>query len=141
MIALPPRCTRTDTLFPYPTLVRSDMPPALQTRLLRVLAEDEVFRVGVRELSRVDVRVVAATHQDLEARVADGRFRSDLLHRLDVVRLHLPPLRERRGDVPKLAERFLQAAAVRFDAPPKRFGKAALERLQNHDWPGNVREL
>src|SRR3546814_2023002 len=60
---------------------------------------------------------------------------------LDVVRLHLPPLRERRGDVPKLAERFLQAAAVRFDAPPKRFGKAALERLQNHDWPGNVREL
>src|SRR3546814_6689738 len=117
------------------------MPPALQTRLLRVLAEDEFFRVGGRELIRVDVRVVAATHQDLEARVADGRFRSDLLHRLDVVRLHLPPLRERRGDVPKLAERFLQAAAVRFDATPKRFGKAALERLQNHDWPGTVRGL
>src|SRR3546814_18622722 len=93
------------------------------------------------DLIRVDVRVVAATHQDLEARVADGRFRSDLLHRLDVVRLHLPPLRERRGDVPKLAERFLQAAAVRFDATPKRFGKAALERLQNHEWPGNVRQL
>jgi len=118
-----------------------DMPPALQTRLLRVLAEDEFFRVGGRELIRVDVRVIAATHQDLEARVADGRFRSDLLHRLDVVRLHLPPLRERRGDVPKLAERFLRAAAARFDAPAKRFGKAALERLREHDWPGNVREL
>src|SRR3546814_4526810 len=85
-----------------------DMPLALQTRLLRVLAEDEFFRVGGRELIRVDVRVIAATHQDLEARVADGRFRGDLLHRLDVVRLHLPPLRERRGDVPTLAERFLQ---------------------------------
>jgi two-component system nitrogen regulation response regulator GlnG len=118
-----------------------DMPPPLQTRLLRVLAEGEFFRVGGRELIRVDVRVVAATHQDLEALVADGRFRADLLHRLDVVRLRLPPLRERRADVPRLAERFLLAAAEKFDAPPKRFGKAALERLLAHDWPGNVREL
>ncbi|GAA3912065.1 nitrogen regulation protein NR(I) [Luteimonas lutimaris] len=118
-----------------------DMPLPLQTRLLRVLAEDEFFRVGGRELIRVDVRVVAATHQDVEALVADGRFRGDLLHRLDVVRLHLPPLRERRGDVPALAERFLQAAAMRLESPPKRFGKAALERLQGHGWPGNVREL
>ena len=118
-----------------------DMPLSLQTRLLRVLAEGEFFRVGGRELIRVDVRVVAATHQDLEALVAEGRFRADLLHRLDVVRLHLPPLRERREDVPKLAERFLQAAAEKFDAPRKRFGKAALERLLGHDWPGNVREL
>jgi two-component system nitrogen regulation response regulator GlnG len=118
-----------------------DMPPPLQTRLLRVLAEGEFFRVGGRELIRVDVRVVAATHQDLEALVADGRFRADLLHRLDVVRLRLPPLRERRADVPRLAERFLRAAAEKFDAPPKRFGKAALERLLAHDWPGNVREL
>ncbi|MGN7727198.1 nitrogen regulation protein NR(I) [Luteimonas sp. 22616] len=118
-----------------------DMPQPLQTRLLRVLAEGEFFRVGGRELIRVDVRVVAATHQDLEALVADGRFRADLLHRLDVVRLHLPPLRERREDVPKLAERFLLAAAEKFDAPPKRFGKPALERLLGHDWPGNVREL
>ncbi|NUS39263.1 MAG: sigma 54-interacting transcriptional regulator, partial [Lysobacter sp.] len=82
-----------------------DMPPALQTRLLRVLAEGEFFRVGGRELIRVDVRVIAATHQPLETLVADGRFRADLLHRLDVVRLRLPPLRERRDDVPLLAAR------------------------------------
>ena len=118
-----------------------DMPAALQTRLLRVLAEGEFFRVGGRELIRVDVRVVAATHQDLEAKVRDGSFRADLLHRLDVVRLRLPPLRERRGDVPRLAEHFLQRAALRFDAPAKRLSRAAMEQLQAHDWPGNVREL
>ena len=118
-----------------------DMPLPLQTRLLRVLAEGEFFRVGGRELIRVDVRVVAATHQDLETLVADGRFRADLLHRLDVVRLRLPPLRERRADVPRLAERFLAAAAARFHAPAKRLAPDALERLLAHDWPGNVREL
>jgi two-component system nitrogen regulation response regulator GlnG len=118
-----------------------DMPPSLQTRLLRVLAEGEFFRVGGRELIRVDVRVIAATHQPLEALVADGRFRADLLHRLDVVRLRLPPLRERRDDVPLLAPRFLAAAAQRLGTPAKRFAKAALERLRAHDWPGNVREL
>lgn len=118
-----------------------DMPPSLQTRLLRVLAEGEFFRVGGRELIRVDVRVIAATHQPLEMLVADGRFRADLLHRLDVVRLQLPPLRERREDVPKLAERFLLSAARKLGAPAKRFAKPAMERLQAHDWPGNVREL
>ncbi|TBR13983.1 MAG: nitrogen regulation protein NR(I) [Lysobacter sp.] len=118
-----------------------DMPPALQTRLLRVLAQGEFFRVGGRELIRVDVRVLAATHQDLDARVADGRFRADLLHRLDVVRLRLPPLRERIDDVPVLAERFLAQAAQRFDAAPKRLDGDAVERLRLHDWPGNVREL
>ncbi|NYZ61350.1 nitrogen regulation protein NR(I) [Luteimonas deserti] len=118
-----------------------DMPASLQTRLLRVLAEDEFFRVGGRELIRVDVRLVAATHQDLERRVGDGGFRADLLHRLDVVRLRLPPLRDRREDVPRLAERFLQAAAVRLQAPPKQLGRAAIQRLLEHDWPGNVREL
>ncbi|MCR6664030.1 MAG: nitrogen regulation protein NR(I) [Luteimonas sp.] len=118
-----------------------DMPLSLQTRLLRVLAEGEFFRVGGRELIRVDVRVVAATHQDLEARVREGGFRADLLHRLNVVRLQLPPLRERREDIPVLAERFMHSAADKFDAPPKRFGKAAMDRLQAHDWPGNVREL
>jgi two-component system nitrogen regulation response regulator GlnG len=117
------------------------MPLPLQTRLLRVLAEGEFFRVGGRELIRVDVRVIAATHQDLEQLVAEGKFRADLLHRLDVVRLRLPPLRERREDVPKLAERFLVAAARKFDAPAKRLSKLAIERLLAHDWPGNVREL
>ncbi len=118
-----------------------DMPASLQTRLLRVLAGGEFFRVGGRELIRVDVRVVAATHQDLEAKVRAGSFRADLLHRLDVVRLRLPPLRERRDDVPRLAERFLKLAAERFDLPPRRFDRGALERLLAHDWPGNVREL
>ena len=118
-----------------------DMPLPLQTRLLRVLAEGEFFRVGGRELIRVDVRVIAATHQDLEQLVGEGKFRADLLHRLDVVRLRLPPLRERREDVPRLAERFLAAAARKFDAPAKRLGKPAIERLLAHDWPGNVREL
>ena len=118
-----------------------DMPASLQTRLLRVLAEGEFFRVGGRELIRVDVRVVAATHQALEALVADGRFRADLLHRLDVVRLRLPPLRERRADVPALAQRFLAAAAQKLGAPAKRFHADALKRLEQHGWPGNVREL
>ena len=118
-----------------------DMPAALQTRLLRVLAEGEFFRVGGRELIRVDVRVIAATHQPLEALVAQGRFRADLLHRLDVVRLQLPPLRERREDIPLLAQRFLAAAARRLQLPPKRLSKEALVRLQAHAWPGNVREL
>jgi two-component system nitrogen regulation response regulator GlnG len=118
-----------------------DMPLPLQTRLLRVLAEGEFFRVGGRELIRVDVRVIAATHQDLETLVAQGRFRADLLHRLDVVRLRLPPLRERRDDVAQLAETFLVAAAHKLDTPPKRLTAAALQALREHDWPGNVREL
>jgi two-component system nitrogen regulation response regulator GlnG len=117
------------------------MPAALQTRLLRVLAGGEFFRVGGRELMHVDVRVIAATHQDLDAAVRDGRFRADLLHRLDVVRLRLPPLRERRADVPLLAARFLARAARRLATPAKRFHPEALKRLQQHDWPGNVREL
>jgi two-component system nitrogen regulation response regulator GlnG len=118
-----------------------DMPALLQTRLLRVLAEGEFFRVGGRELIRVDVRVIAATHQDLEARVRDGAFRADLLHRLDVVRLTLPPLRERRADIGLLATRFLAQAARRLGGAPKRLHPDALKRLEQHDWPGNVREL
>lgn len=118
-----------------------DMPAGLQTRLLRVLAEGEFFRVGGRELIRVDVRVIAATHQDLAARVRDGRFREDLLHRLDVLRISLPPLRERREDVPLLAARFINEAAQAMGLGPRRLATAAIERLQQHAFPGNVREL
>ncbi|WP_225562872.1 nitrogen regulation protein NR(I) [Rhodanobacter sp. DHG33] len=118
-----------------------DMPLTLQTRLLRVLAGGEFYRVGGRELIRCNVRIVAATHQDLDARVAGGQFRADLKHRLDVVRIALPPLRERRADIPLLAQHFLAAAAQELKLPPKRFAKAALKALAQRDFPGNVREL
>jgi two-component system nitrogen regulation response regulator GlnG len=118
-----------------------DMPASLQTRLLRVLAEGEFFRVGGRELIRVDVRVIAATHQDLELLVQQGRFRADLLHRLNVVRLQIPPLRDRRPDIPLLADTFLHRAARKLGASAKRFEPAALVALQGMEWPGNVREL
>lgn len=118
-----------------------DMPPALQTRLLRVLAESEFFRVGGRELIKVNVRVIAATHQHLESLVREGKFRADLLHRLDVVRLELPPLRDRKSDVPALARRFLEQAARSLNAAVKHFRPEALARMEQHDWPGNVREL
>ncbi len=118
-----------------------DMPLALQTRLLRVLAAGEFYRVGGRELIRADVRIVAATHQDLDAKVVRGEFRADLLHRLDVVRLHLPALRERRDDIPALAEHFLGRAAAVAGSGAKRFSPAALGALRAYDWPGNVRQL
>ena len=118
-----------------------DMPAELQTRLLRVLSDGHFYRVGGQQPIRANVRVIAATHQDLEALVAEGRFRADLLHRLDVVRLQLPPLRERRGDIAQLAENFLAIASRKLDAPAKRFAAPALEALRLHDWPGNVREL
>ena len=118
-----------------------DMPLALQTRLLRVLAEAEFYRVGGRELIRVDVRVIAATHQDLEAKAERGSFRADLLHRLDVMRLHLPSLREHREDIPLLAERFLERASVEVHSEAKRFTRAALQLLSAQVWPGNVRQL
>ena len=118
-----------------------DMPLPLQTRLLRVLAESEFYRVGGRELIRANVRVVAATHQDLEAKVASGAFRADLLHRLDVVRLVLPPLRDRPQDIALLAARFLARAAHDMRVEPKRFSANALAALAELPWPGNVRQL
>ncbi|EIL89478.1 nitrogen regulation protein NR(I) [Rhodanobacter fulvus Jip2] len=118
-----------------------DMPLALQTRLLRVLAGGEFYRVGGRELIRGNVRIVAATHQDLSARVAAGLFRADLMHRLDVVRIELPALRNRRGDIPLLARHFLTAMAQDLKLPPKRFSKAALKLIAQREFPGNVREL
>ncbi|HJP98823.1 MAG TPA: nitrogen regulation protein NR(I) [Rhodanobacteraceae bacterium] len=118
-----------------------DMPLALQTRLLRVLAGGEFYRVGGRELIRSDVRVLAATHQDLDAKAARGEFRADLMHRLDVIRIHLPALRERRADIPLLAKRFLAAAADEVALPGKRFTQEALQALGKMDFPGNVRQL
>ena len=118
-----------------------DMPLALQTRLLRVLAQNEFYRVGGRELIRADVRVIAATHQDLDGKVEAGQFRADLLHRLDVVRLHLPPLGARRDDIPLLAARFLARAATDMRLEPKTFSPAALGALKEMPWPGNVRQL
>ncbi|MEP7043349.1 MAG: nitrogen regulation protein NR(I) [Dokdonella sp.] len=118
-----------------------DMPLALQTRLLRVLAAGEFYRVGGRELIRADTRIIAATHQDLDAKVARGEFRADLLHRLDVVRLHLPALRERRDDIPALAEHFLGRAVAATGGTTKRFSPAALGALRDYAWPGNVRQL
>ncbi|NII10611.1 nitrogen regulation protein NR(I) [Oleiagrimonas sp. C23AA] len=118
-----------------------DMPLALQTRLLRVLAGGEFYRVGGRELMRGDVRVLAATHQDLDAKVARGEFRADLKHRLDVVRIALPPLRARSGDVALLARHFLAAASRELKLPEKRFSRAALAALAQRPLPGNVREL
>ena len=118
-----------------------DMPLVLQTRLLRVLAGGEFYRVGGRELIRCNVRIVAATHQDLDGRVASGQFRADLKHRLDVVRIELPPLRSRRTDIPLLAQHFLAAAAQELKQSPKRFAKATLKAIAQRDFPGNVREL
>ncbi len=118
-----------------------DMPIGLQTRLLRVLAEGEFYRVGGRELIRANVRVIAATHQDLRTKVERGEFRADLLHRLDVMRIHLPPLRERAADVQRLAERFLAEAAREMRVAPKHLSQDAARALTRYPWPGNVREL
>src|SRR5512139_292435 len=118
-----------------------DMSPALQTRLLRVLAEGEFYRVGGQLPVKVDVRVVAATHQDLEARVRDGLFREDLLHRLNVIRIEVPPLRQRREDIPELLRHYLDVAALELGVAPKVLSEEAARALAAFDWPGNVRQL
>ncbi|MHB9020998.1 MAG: nitrogen regulation protein NR(I) [Halothiobacillus sp.] len=118
-----------------------DMPMDLQTRLLRVLADGQFYRVGGTQLIRTDVRIVAATHQRLEDRVASGQFREDLFHRLNVIRLKLPALRERREDIPQLLRYFLQRAAQELGVPVKSIHSQAMAQLAQHDWPGNVREL
>jgi two-component system nitrogen regulation response regulator GlnG len=118
-----------------------DMSTALQTRLLRVLAEGEFYRVGGSTPIKVDVRVIAATHQELEARVARGLFREDLLHRLNVIRIEVPPLRMRREDIPELLGHYLAAAAAELGVEPKTLRPEAEARLTAFDWPGNVRQL
>jgi DNA-binding NtrC family response regulator len=118
-----------------------EMSPALQVKMLRALQEREVVPVGATEPIAIDVRIIAATNRDLEHEVRRGSFRSDLYYRLNVITLHLPPLRERPGDIPLLAEHFLKGLAERNGGEPLRLSEAAMERLQRYDWPGNVREL
>ena len=118
-----------------------DMPLTLQTRLLRVLAEGEYYRVGGHATHRVDVRILAATHRNLSDEVAAGRFREDLYHRLNVIHVHAPALRERREDIPLLTNQFMAAAATELGTARKRLLPDTLKRLMNHAWPGNVREL
>ncbi len=118
-----------------------DMPAELQTRLLRVLADGEFYRVGGLGAIRVDVRIIAATHQNLEELVRQGRFREDLFHRLNVIRIHLPALRERREDIPLLMRHFLAHAAKELGCETKVLMPSAAERLKRLNWPGNVRQL
>ena len=118
-----------------------DMPADLQTRLLRVLSDGQFYRVGGHQPLKVNVRVIAATHQDLEERVKLGLFREDLFHRLNVIRLRLPPLRERREDIPHLTKHFLAQSAIQLGVEPKQLSAAALKYLTAVNWSGNVRQL
>jgi len=118
-----------------------DMSTSLQTRLLRVLAEGEFYRVGGQTPIRVDVRVIAATHQNLEDRVRSGLFREDLFHRLNVIRIELPPLRARPEDVGDLLEHYMHIAAQELGVEPKALTDDARDKLSGYSWPGNVREL
>jgi two-component system nitrogen regulation response regulator GlnG len=118
-----------------------DMPSELQTRLLRVLSDGHFYRVGGHSPIKANVRVIAATHQNLESRVKDGLFREDLFHRLNVIRIRLPSLRERREDIPLLTRHFLQKSARELGVEPKRLSEAALKYLCGLDFQGNVRQL
>ena len=119
----------------------AEMSPAMQGKLLRVLQDGEYHRVGGEKAERVDVRIVVATNKNLTQMVDDGKFRKDLFYRLSVVRIHLPPLRERREDIPLLLRHFLDKAAQVAGTPPKSIDPAAVEKLCSYGWPGNVREL
>jgi two-component system nitrogen regulation response regulator GlnG len=118
-----------------------DMSPALQTRLLRVLAESEFYRVGGQSSIKVDVRVIAATNQDLARAVKEGQFREDLYHRLNVMRINTPPLRHRREDIPLLLNHYLSDAGKELGSSAKTLNPEAMEILKGYDWPGNVRQL
>jgi two-component system nitrogen regulation response regulator GlnG len=118
-----------------------DMPPELQTRLLRVLSDGTFYRVGGHQQLKANVRVIAATHQDLESRVRDAAFREDLYHRLNVIRVRIPSLRERREDIPLLARHFLGKSAKELSVEPKRLSDEVLAHLARMDFPGNVRQL
>lgn len=119
----------------------SEMSPAMQVKLLRVLQERELTRVGGSEVLKVDVRVIAASNKDLKKEIQQGRFREDLFYRLNVVALTVPPLRERKEDIPLLAQHFLQEFSVRNSKNVTNFTSQAVEKLSQYPWPGNVREL
>jgi len=118
-----------------------DMPAELQTRLLRVLSDNNFYRVGGQQPIKANVRIIAATHQNLDERVKQGLFREDLFHRLNVIRLRLPPLRERREDIPLLAKYFLQKSARELGVEQKSFSEASIQYLMTQEFPGNVRQL
>ena len=118
-----------------------DMPAEAQTRLLRVLSDGEFYRVGGHTPIRVDVRIIAATHQDLDQRVSENRFREDLFHRLNVIRVHLPRLSERREDIPRLMKHFFAQAAIELNVEAKSLSAEASLACRNLPWPGNVRQL
>jgi len=118
-----------------------DMPLDVQTRLLRVLADGQFYRVGGHQGVNVDVRIIAATHQNLEQLVAEGKFREDLFHRLNVIRIHIPALKDRKQDIPKLAQHFLQQAAKELNVEAKSLATDTEKYLAQLDWPGNVRQL
>jgi DNA-binding NtrC family response regulator len=118
-----------------------DMSSNVQAKLLRALEERRIERLGGNESIPVDVRIVSATHRPLEQEIAAGNFRADLFYRLRVVTIDIPPLRDRREDIPLLAETFTAAAAERYSLPLRQVGQGALRKLLDYDWPGNVREL
>jgi len=118
-----------------------DMPSSVQVKLLRVLQDGTFTRVGSNELQKSDVRIVAATNKNLAEEVSKGNFREDLFYRLNVVEIHLPPLRARTDDIPLLADHFLRLTIKRNNIPPMRLSAEAMDHLKNHRWPGNVREL
>jgi DNA-binding NtrC family response regulator len=118
-----------------------DLPLEIQPKLLRFLEQGEVMPIGESRPQRVDVRVIAATNADLEQRVAEGKFREDLYYRLTVIRIHVPPLRERREEIPHLCALFLREACERLGKPDVQLNAAALDLFSQHWWPGNVRQL
>ncbi|KPL07579.1 Fis family transcriptional regulator, partial [bacterium SM23_57] len=119
----------------------ADIPPLIQAKLLRVLQDGEIRRVGDTEIRHVDVRIISATNRSLEDQVEAGQFREDLFYRLNVISIKMPPLRERKGDIQLLVQHFLDTFSIRSGVPVKKITQAAMKALENYNWPGNVREL
>ena len=118
-----------------------DMKPDLQAKLMRVLQDGEIKVIGSERTITVDVRIISATNKDIEETIRQGKFREDLYYRLNVMRIHMPPLRERKGDIPLLAQHFLKKYCGYLNRRIEAFGKEAMDMLVDYDWPGNVREL